>query len=368
MAKESASMEVTRIAREYIKQGHTVYTLSVGDTHFNLPDSIQKKLTTALANGKTHYLDSLGLPELRKTISEHEFLQAYQPDEIIIVPGVKQGLYYFLKATTAKKIALIEPAWLGYHSICELCDKEIIRINAHHQDWMKELEKVDFDCLLLCTPNNPDGKIYTAEEMEKIYAIVSSKKALLLIDEIYALYSFDRDVKKIVSPYYRQKNVITFSGFSKAYAATGLRIGYVATHDAALLKSINIIHQNTATCANSLAQFAFHDYTQALKEVDKYAVYYKNNRDLICKLFPDLQPFKPAGGFYFFIDLKKFGIENSDEFCKELLEQKKIALVPGSAYGEGFDTWVRLSYSIDEKDLEQGVLILKDYLQQVSRS
>src|SRR6185295_2273505 len=102
MAKESASMEVTRIAREYKKQGHTVYTLSVGDTHFNLPSSVQKKLTAALETGKTHYLDSLGLPELRKTISQHEFNGAYLPDEIIVVPGVKQGLYYFLKATAAK--------------------------------------------------------------------------------------------------------------------------------------------------------------------------------------------------------------------------------------------------------------------------
>ncbi len=363
MAKESASMEVTRIAREYIKQGHTVYTLSVGDTHFNLPDSIQKKLTGALASGKNHYLDSLGLPELRSAISSHEFNGAYQPEEIIIVPGVKQGLYYFFKSIKEKKVALIEPAWLGYHSICELCDKEIIRINTHHIDWMEQLEKSDFECLLVCTPNNPDGKIFTAEELKKIHAIVSSKNARLLIDEIYALYSFDVDAKKAIAPFYKEKNVITFSGFSKGYAATGLRIGYVATHDAALLKSINIINQNTATCTNSLAQYAFLEYPQASREVEKYATYYKDNRDLICKLFPELRPFAPGGGFYFFIDLKKFGITDSDQFCKELLEQKKVALVPGSAYGEGFDSWARLSYSIDRADLEQGILVLKNYLQ-----
>lgn len=363
MVKESASMEITRIAREYIKQGHTVYTLSVGDTHFNLPVTIQQKLTEAMASGKTHYMDSLGLPELREKISFHEFNNAYTSSEIIIVPGVKQGLYYFFKAFERKKIALIEPAWLGYHSICELCDKEIIRINAHQHDWMEQLQQTDFDCLLLCTPNNPDGRIYTMEEMQKIYSIVSSKKAFLLIDEIYALYSFDSDVKKIVSPLYTKKDVITFSGFSKAYAATGLRIGYLATHDAALLKSINIINQNTATCTNSLAQYAFQSYTEAVKEVEKYAAYYKDNRDLICKLFPDLETYKPNGGFYFFIDLKKFGITDGDSFCKELLEQKKVAVVPGSSYGEGFDSWIRLSYSIDRKELEKGLLILKEYLQ-----
>jgi aspartate/methionine/tyrosine aminotransferase len=363
MAKESASMEITRIAREYHKQGHKVYTLSVGDTHFNLPDTIQKKLGKALVTGKTHYLDASGLPELRNNIATHEFDYAYNSNEIIIVPGVKQGLYYFFKTFKGEKIAIPEPAWLGYHSICELCDKEIIHINAQNKDWIDQLQYIDFDCLLLCTPNNPDGKIYSQEELRKIFTIVSSKNAVLLIDEIYSLYSFDNNVKEILSPYYHEKNVITFSGFSKSYAATGLRIGYIATHDLALLKSINIIHQNTATCANSLAQYAFLEYTDAQFEVEKHASYYKDNRDLICKLFPELEAYKPNGGFYYFINLQKFGITNSDLFCKELLEQKKVALVPGSAYGQGFDSWVRLSYSIDRTELEEGIIILKDYLQ-----
>lgn len=365
MAKESVSMEMTRIAREYIAQGHRVYTLSVGDTHFSLPGTVQVKLNNALKSGHTHYLDSMGLNDLRSLIAEHEFKGAYTAKEILIVPGVKQGLYYFLSAFGGRKIAILEPAWLGYHSICEMNGKEIIRINTKRKNWLRQLAEADFDCLLLCTPNNPDGRIYSETEIAEIRQLALTKNAVLAVDEIYALYSFDSTIKKELQPLYKEHNVITFSGFSKGYAATGLRLGYVATHDTELLKSMNIINQNTATCANSLAQYAFLKYNEALPEVEKYISYYKENRDIVCKLFPEISTFKPDGGFYYFIDLAPFGVKNGEVFCKDLLEQKKVALVPGSAYGNGFDSWIRLSYSIDRQELTDGINILKEYVKNI---
>jgi len=362
MVKESVSMEVTRQANEYIRQGHKVYILSIGDTHFNLPASIQKKVSSALQEGKTHYTEAVGVPGLRENISAAEFDHAYGPAEILVVPGVKQGLYYFFRAFKGKRIAILEPAWLGYHAICNLCGKEIIRINTKNPDWPEQLERAEFDCILVCTPNNPDGKIYTQEEMGKIMDIATAQNALVALDQIYALYSYDKDVKSILAPLYGKQNVVTFSGFSKAYAATGLRLGYVAVHDAALLKEMNIVNQNTATCAGSLAQYAFIGYQDAAEEVNEFAAYYRENRDLVSRIFPELEEFRPDGGFYYFINLGKFGIRDSGEFCKRILEEEKVALVPGSAYGEGFDSWIRLSYSIDRTELSEGVTILKNYI------
>jgi len=362
MFKESVSMEITRLAKIYAAQGHKVYTLSIGDTHFTLPKTIQANFKNAIEKGYTHYLDSIGIKELRQSISEIEFKGEYKAEEILIVPGVKQGLYYFMKAFKGKKICILEPAWLGYHSVCAMCEKEIVRVNIKNSDWLSKIETLDFDALLLCCPNNPDGKIFNKNELETIHKIVTKKNAILIIDEIYSMYSFDADIKTILSPFYSQKNVVTVTGFSKGYAATGLRIGCIAVHDAEILKQMNIVHQNTATCANSLAQYAFINYQIAIPEAKEFAEYYRTNRDLICKLLPELEQFKPDGGFYYFINLEVFGIKNAEKFCKNLLEDKKIALVPGSAYGEGFENWLRLSFSMDRTQLTEAIQLFKNYI------
>lgn len=362
MLKESVSMEITRIAKKYAAEGHKVFALSIGDTHFTLPKTIQEKLKLSIDNGYTHYLESMGIKELRQSISETEFSSEYILEEILIVPGVKQGLYYFMNSFNGKRICILEPAWLGYHAICKMCNKEIIRVNIKKNDWIKKIKTLDFDALLLCTPNNPDGKIFSKQEMEAIYQLVSSKNATLIIDEIYSMLSFDDDIKGILNPYYSKKNVVTLTGFSKGYAATGLRIGCIATHDTSVMKQMNIVHQNTATCANSLAQYAFVNYRDAISEAQEYAEYYRINRDLIIELFPKLKLFKPSGGFYYFINLEEFGIKDAVRFCKDILDEKKIALVPGSAYGEGFYDWIRLSFSLDKNQLIEAIEIFKNYI------
>lgn len=361
--KESASMEITRIAKSYSLQGYKVFTLSIGDTHFGLPDPIKLRLNKAIEENKTHYLDSMGLPALRKDISRFEFQEAYLQDEILIVPGVKQGLFYFLEAFEGKKIAILEPAWLGYHSICKMTGKEIIPINIKKEGWLEKLASISFDALLVCTPNNPDGTVFSESEIKQLASYCDKNQACLIIDEIYAEYSFDHSVKTMLKPYYSQENVVVMNGFSKAYAATGLRIGYVATHNPVWNKRMNAVHQNTATCANSLAQFAFLNYHESHSIVQKYASYYRENRDLVCEIIPELEEMKPQGGFYFFIDLNRFGISDAEEFSRRILTDIKIALVPGSAYGTGFDSYVRLSYSLDRDELREGIQLLKKYLQ-----
>ncbi len=272
-----------------------------------------------------------------------------------------------MKAFKGKKICILEPAWLGYHAICQMCDKEIVKVNIKKDNWQSTIETLDFDALLLCSPNNPDGKIFSKEELDSISRIVNKKQAVLIIDEIYSIYSFGTDIKNILSPFYKENNTVVLTGFSKGYAATGLRIGCVAVHDTALMKQMNIIHQNTATCANSLAQYAFVNYQEALPEALRFAEYYSVNRELICKLLPELEVFKPDGGFYYFINLEKFGIRDAEQFCKNILEDKKIALVPGSAYGEGFDSWIRLSFSTDTMLLKEAIEIFRNYINEYEK-
>jgi len=362
MVKESASMEITRIAKAYSAKGEKVYTFSIGDTHFGLPTGIRNRLKQAIETDKTHYLDSQGIVQLRESISEFEYKGEFNASEILVVPGVKQGLFYFMQAFEGKRICILEPAWLGYHSICSMTGKEALPVNLKNENWLEHIKQLGFDALILCSPNNPDGKVFTKEELEIISQLCANNNAILVIDEIYAEYTFEESERQFLRPYYSQSNVVVMNGFSKAYAATGLRLGYVATHDSFLLKRMNAIHQNIATCAGSIIQYAFVDYRESIQEVRSYADYYKQNRDLVCSMIPEFIPFKPGGGFYFFVDLNHFSINNSEKFCKDILADKRIALVPGTAYGTGFSSWIRLSYSCDRQELEQGINLLNHYL------
>jgi aspartate/methionine/tyrosine aminotransferase len=362
MEKKSASMEITRLAKQYANEGFKVYPLSIGDTHFSLPKSIKNKLQEGLAEGATHYCASKGILPLRESIAKNEYFGSYSAEELLIVPGLKQGLYYFFQAFTGTTICVLEPAWLGYHAICEMTGKKIVRINTKNDDWLKEFGKTFFDAVLLCSPNNPDGNIFSRQEMNQILEVVNQQDAFLLIDEIYSLFSYEKNTKEILKEFYSHKKVISFSGFSKAYAATGLRLGTVATHDVQLLDNLDGLQQNISTCANSLSQAAFVGYEQAENEVLSFKEYYKTNRDLIAKLYPELDKFKPKGGFYYFINLAEFGIFNADNFCSDILKDIKLALVPGSAYGEGFGSWVRLSFSIEQDLLIEAVDLFMKYI------
>lgn len=360
--KESVSMEVTRIATELEKNGKKVYKLSIGDTHFDLPNKLKQNIVRSLETANTHYINSMGNEDLRSSISKYEFSDIYKSNEILITPGVKQGLYYFFKLFNKINVCILEPAWLGYHSICQMTGNTYFSIDVKSKKWIEQLDKSQFDVLILCSPNNPDGKIYSNSELKEIYKAVERNKAILVLDEIYNKFSYLNYVSDTSSFLYFKKNVVVFNGFSKAFAATGLRLGYIATHNIDLLKKINIINQNIATCSNSLIQHSFIKYNDSLSDVEYYKQYYKQNRDLIVNLFPELEEFIPQGGFYFFVDLRKFGIENAEEFCKKILLETGVALVPGSAYGENYISYVRLSFSISSELLKEGILVLKEYL------
>ena len=360
--KESVSMEVTRIASELEKQGKKVFKLSIGDTHFDLPKILKYNISESLKGSNTHYISSMGDEKLRNSISSNEFSEIYGTDEILITPGVKQGLYYFFKIFNNKTVCILEPAWLGYHSICQMTNNHYFSVDVKNSLWLDNLSRSKFDILILCSPNNPDGKIYSEFELNSIYKIVEANQAILVLDEIYNKFSYIENLALSSSFLYNKKNVVVFNGFSKAFAATGLRLGYVATHDKVLLKRMNILNQNIATCSNSLIQCGFVNYADSIDEVEYFNSYYKYNRDLVINLFPELEEFIPQGGFYFFVDLRKFGIDDAEVFCKKILLDTGVALVPGSAYGENYVSFIRLSFSINRELLKEGILVLKEYL------
>jgi len=355
-------MEITRIANAMKAMGEKVFSLSIGDTHFAPPATVSARLNKATELGQTHYTEANGLAELRQTISDY-YEGVYAREDILVTPGVKQALYYFFVAAAFQKVCVVEPAWLGYEAIAVLAQKEYLPINSKEPDWLDRLERADFDALLLCAPNNPDGKIFSASEVKRIQAVVEVRGALLLIDEIYKVYNYTPEQEHHVKALYGKEYVTVFNGLSKSHAMTGLRVGFMATKDQHILKHCANLHQNIATCTNSSGQFAAIALQTAMPEVAQFVKYYQENCRLVTHVIPKFGKYKPDGGFYYFINLEEWGIRDAGLFCKRLLEKEKVALVPGDAYGKGFESWVRLSFSIDRSLLEEALHRLKNFLE-----
>lgn len=354
----SASMEVTRIAKEMRREGKEVFTLSIGDTHFSPPEAIQKRLQTLPAD-YSHYTDGDGIPELRAVIAE--LYPGYEAQDVVLVPGLKQGLFYLMSVLPISRVLLPEPAWLGYHTIVNLAGKEFTALNLYEDRWTDQMANADFDAMLVCHPNNPDGKMFSPEELRLIRQAAEKNRAWIITDEIYAAYTYTEG-GDIASAFEGYERLIRCNGMSKSHAMTGFRIGYMLVKDASVRKSISALNQNTITCTPAISQYLSLGYAEALPEVATFSAYYRENRALVLEHFPEWAPYAPDGGFYFFVNLAGYGIQDAGAFCTECLKKAHVALVPGSAYGTGFDSWVRLSFSLDREQLRKALLALRKFI------
>ncbi|WP_375585595.1 pyridoxal phosphate-dependent aminotransferase [Cyclobacterium xiamenense] len=357
--KPSASMELTRMAKSMKDQGKKVYTLSIGDTHFNLPASLAAEIVN-LPEAASHYGSAQGVAKLRESIAE--IYEDYAADSVIIVPGLKQGFFYALEAIEGKRVAVLEPSWLGYQATCTLAGCEYLPVNTYKSDWTDTLKSMDFDILMLCSPNNPDGNIITANQVESLYSIATEKDAWVILDLIYERYTYiDIDIKALLRPILGYHKTIVGNGFSKSHAMTGYRIGYLLVKNANVMSNILKIQQNLATCASSFAQHLLSKNHSPI-EIENFVSYYRENRETVLNIFPEWKVFAPQGGFYFFVDLSVYGITDASEFCMDLLQNHGIAIVPGAAYGYGFDNYIRISFSLDRNGLEEALENLKNVL------
>ncbi len=358
LLKPSASMEVTRIAGELKKQGRKVYPLSAGDTHFPPPKSIINRLNQ-LPAAYSHYTNAEGIDELRTQIAHSH--ERYVAADVVLVPGLKQGLYYALAALQQKTLCVLEPAWLGYEATAVLVNYQTVSVNMYDADWKTKLQSTAFDVIIICSPNNPDGNVLTYDTIDAIINASTKNQAWIITDFIYDKYLYKGNIEshKQLLNYPR---LIIGNGYSKSHAVTGFRAGYLLCKDANVIKRIITMQQNLATCVPAISQYTLLNADDANEEINHNVAYYKANKELILEIFPEWKPFEPQGGFYFFIDLSIYGIQDGKTFCEKLLSHTGVALVPGAAYGKGFDSYARLSFSIDKDLLKEGLLAMKKYL------
>jgi len=373
----SASMNISEKVKEIKKRGNDIIDLSIGEPNFETPVYIKEAAINALKNNKTHYTQSSGIPELRLAIADklrRENGLDFNPDnEIIVIPGAKQAIFYALAAilNPGEEVLIPEPYWLSYPDMVRLIGARPIGIPSREENSFKpevqDLEKLvspKTKILIVNNPNNPTGLVWEKEDLQLIASLAEKYNFLIISDEIYEKIVFDgKKFTSLGNLTEAKERTITVNGFSKAYAMTGWRIAYVAG-PAKIISQISRVHQHVATCASSLSQYAaLSALSGPQDEVASMVKEYQERRDILLegfKKFKKIHFVRPAGTFYAFLNVKKLG-KTSLEIARLFLEELGIATVPGSAYGASGEGYLRLSFAVSKHDIIKAVQRLEKH-------
>ena len=353
-----------------------VISLGVGEPDFVTPWHIREKAIHSLEQGFTSYTSNKGMPELRKQIAE--FLKKRYglnysfDDEILITVGVSEGLDLAVRAilNPGEKVLIPDPCYVSYGPVVELAGGEAIYLKTELKNGFKMTpEQIDRACgkgvraLMINYPSNPTGTSYTKSELEAIAKVVQKNKILVLSDEIYDELTYDFDHVPLSSLKGMNEHVIYFNGFSKAYAMTGFRSGYVCGPEK-VISAMTKIHQYTMLCASITGQIAS---IEALKSGQKSMLQmkqeYARRREYIVEALNKigLKCHKPEGAFYVFPSIASTGRKSMD-FAKDLLMKEKVALVPGVAFGKPWEQHIRISYASSYENLKEAIVRIDRFI------
>lgn len=347
-----------------------VLSLSIGEPDFAAPDKILHAMEQSLQRKETSYTANSGMFELRQEIScyvdKHYGLTYAPEDEILITVGVSEGLSMALLAYTepGDEVIIPDPAYVAYPAAVELAGGKPVFVPTYPEDDFKltaaALEKVvtpKTKILVIGYPNNPTGTVMTRDELIPIAAFAKKHNLIVMTDEIYCELIYGDIVFTSFAklPDMRERTIV-FNGFSKAWAMTGMRLGYIcAPRDG--LAPILKLHQYAIMCANTQAQVggitALRDCDA---EVETMRQEYDRRRKVIYQGLRDmgLPVFEPKGAFYIFPDIRVTGM-TSAAFCEKLVQEEKVAVVPGSAFGENGEGFVRISYAASLETIKEAL-------------
>ena len=349
-------------------------SLGVGEPDFDTPWHIRDEGIYSLEKGKTFYTSNSGLMELRTEICNYyarRFDISYDPKhETIITVGGSEAIDIALRAMIdpGDEVIVPQPSYVSYEPCAILAGARPVIVELKNEDdfrlTAKELEEAITDktkILVLPFPNNPTGAIMEREDLEKIAKICIEKDIFVLSDEIYAELTFKKDHVSIASLPGMKERTIVINGFSKAYAMTGWRLGY-ALGPKEIIAQMTKIHQFAIMCAPTTSQYAA---VEALRngdeDVKKMRTSYNQRRNYLMNAFREMKLpcFEPFGAFYVFPDIREFNM-TSEEFAFALLDSQSVAVVPGTAFGDCGEGFLRISYaySIEQLKTAMGRLAL----------
>lgn len=341
--------------------GHDdIISLGVGEPDFSTPWVIREEAFYHLEKGHTSYTSNWGLIELRQEIAKYleRYELFYNPDtEILPTIGASEGLDLVLRSilNPGDEIIVCEPCYVSYQPLSDLCGAKVIHLDTSKNGFYPSAEQIEQVCtektkaIMFCSPSNPTGRIIPADELEKIAEIVKKHQIWCLSDEIYCELLYDGHKHVSIGKFPGMKDyTIIFNGFSKSFAMTGWRIGYIAApHD--LLVQCCKLHAYSSICPPIFSQYAAAEGLRSgWAEVEKMRLSYQQRRNVMYKAFIDmgLSCIEPEGAFYMFPDITSTGM-TSEEFATELIEKHNVAVVPGTCFGEGGEGFVRCCYATD---------------------
>lgn len=345
---------------ELIQGRDDIISLGVGEPDFSTPWIMREEAFYHLEKGHTSYTSNWGLLELRQEIAK--YLQRYNlhydpTSEILITIGVSEAIDVVLRSilNPGDEIIICEPCYVSYQPLAALCDTKLIHLDTSVNGFYPTAEQIKAaitpktKALMLCSPSNPTGRMIPAAELEKIAQLVQEHQIWVLSDEVYCELVYDDNKHCSIASFPGMKDyTIVLNGFSKAFAMTGWRIGYLCCSKE-LMDQVYKLHQYSTICAPIMSQYgALEGLRSGWSEVERMRVSYQQRRNIMYKAFVEmgLDVVEPEGAFYIFPDITSTGL-TAEEFATRLIEEYQVAVVPGDVFGAGGAGYIRCCYATD---------------------
>jgi aspartate/methionine/tyrosine aminotransferase len=364
------SRQLFMMARQY----DDVIDFTLGDPDVPTPKAICDAAYEAAISGKTHYAPNAGLPALREAIAKQvakESGNLYEGKNVAITIGATEAVYMSFMAciNPGDEVIILAPYWVQYENIVKLLGGKPVIIDTFKEGFEPDLNAIfkaineRTKAIVVNSPNNPSGYIYKDTFLKELAEMASANNILIFDDEAYRSLVYDGEFPSIAK-YCRKEDIVIINSFSKQFAMTGWRVGYVVA-DESFINAVVKLQQNIAVCVATPNQYAA---IEAIKNTEKYAgcikEVFQKRRDVLIRELSKIEELTfqvPAGTFYAFIDISKTGM-NSKFFCFDLLEKQHVAVIPGVAFGEAFDNYIRLAFTLNDDKIVEGINRIQEFI------
>ncbi len=357
------------------KQYDDVIDFTLGDPDLHTPRAISEAAYMAALRGKTRYAPNAGLQELREAIAQKvskESGNSYTAGNVAVTMGATEALYlaFMTVLNPGDEVIILAPYWVQYKNIVSLLGARPVIVDEFGEGFEPSLEAINRSvnsrtkAIVVNSPNNPSGCVYGKGFLKKLAEIANKKGLMVFADEVYRSLVYDKDYTSI-STYCRRNNLMIFNSFSKQFAMTGWRVGYVVAGEERI-QNIVKFQQNIAVCVATPNQYAA---LEALKNAESYEAEIKSTfqarRDILLYELGKIKGLRclaPKGTFYAFIDISSTD-KDSRLFSFSLLEDQHVAVVPGVAFGANFDNYIRLAFTLSDDKIVEGLNRVNSFMQ-----
>ncbi len=374
---ESITIAVSTLAQELKDQGRDILSFSAGEPDFGTPQVIKDAAIEAINNNFTRYTAVDGILPLRVAIAdklERDNDLRYAPNQIIVNNGAKHSLFNLFSATIDKgdEVIIPSPYWVTYPELVKYCGGTVVEIETQDisafkitPDQLKSALTPKTKMLVLTTPSNPTGSVYSKEELTALGKVLEGTDVIVASDEMYEKLVYEGSFTSAASVSQDMyERTVTINGLSKSVAMTGWRFGYMAAHNTELIKATKKLQGQSTSNINSITQMAAIVALEgkADADIEMMRVEFKARRDEAVKLFNEIEGLsvlKPDGAFYLFVNIQKI-TNDSLTFSKDLLEKTGVAVVPGVGFGS--EGYFRFSFATDIESIREGISRIEKFV------